>query len=180
MINQAIELLNECVGEPSMKKNAFITSAMMKEMALLAKKSEESQVWQVAGLLYDLDGCIDKLHLVPQLHGLKTVEILKDRQIGNEQIYGAIAAHSAASGVVADEMMHKALIVADGVMESVLQTHHWGEVSSEECLNHCTQKETERARQRDALREFCVAFDLEEKDVLKRLKDIAMAKMKEK
>lgn len=108
MIQKAVEILNACVRDDKLKKRAFLSAAMMKKLALLTNQ-EDGAVWEIAGLLCELDAA---RAVVPQLHGLKTVEMLKDKEFGDESIYNAIAAYNAYSGVEAQSVMQKALIVA--------------------------------------------------------------------
>jgi len=87
--NKAIELVKKYIKDDRLQKHVFAVSACMKELA--EKLGENSEKWELAGLLHDLD--YDFTKDSPEEHGFKTLEILKDIGFDNKEITDAILAH---------------------------------------------------------------------------------------
>ena len=85
----ALELLNEYVKNENMIKHCLASEAVMS--ALAERLGEDREKWALAGLLHDLDVEITDADL--KIHGLKTVEILREKGIDPE-IIEAIRLHN--------------------------------------------------------------------------------------
>lgn len=86
---KAFELFHEHVKDDILRKHSLAAAAVMRGLAKELGKNED--VWELAGLLHDLD--FDRVK-EPEKHGLETAKIL--REVGvNEQVINAILAHNA-------------------------------------------------------------------------------------
>jgi lysyl-tRNA synthetase class 2 len=86
---KAYELFHEHVKDDILRKHCLAAAAVMKGLAKELGKNEE--VWELAGLLHDLD--FDRVK-EPDKHGLETAEILRKAGV-NSQVIDAILAHNA-------------------------------------------------------------------------------------
>lgn len=86
---KALALFDEHVKDDILRKHCFASAAVMRALAKELGKSEE--VWELAGLLHDLDFDTVK---EPERHGLRTAEILREAGV-NPQVIAAILAHNA-------------------------------------------------------------------------------------
>jgi hypothetical protein len=86
----------------------FAVEAVMK--ALARRFDEDEELWGLAGLLHDLD--YDETVNTPSLHGLRTVEMLKQEDVPEEALH-AIKAHNEKAPI--ESSMDKALYSADPV-----------------------------------------------------------------
>jgi putative nucleotidyltransferase with HDIG domain len=82
------------------------TEACMRSLARHFQEDEEK--WGTCGLLHDLD--YDETAKTPEVHGLKTVEWLREKGVG-EEILLAILAHN--SHKPAESLIEKALYAVD-------------------------------------------------------------------
>jgi len=87
--DKAFELFDEHVKDDILRKHCLASAAVMKELAEELGKDEE--VWELTGLLHDLD--FDRVK-DPERHGLETAEILREAGV-NPQVIDAILAHNA-------------------------------------------------------------------------------------
>ncbi|RKX84716.1 MAG: hydrolase [Spirochaetes bacterium] len=88
-VQQAEELLSRYVTSDWLKKHSLASGAVMKGLAERLNRNEED--WEALGIIHDLDFDITQ---DPAVHGLKTVELLKDLKLPDEYIH-AIKAHNA-------------------------------------------------------------------------------------
>lgn len=112
--DQAIELLEKYVTTPHIKIHSLATEAVMRALAKkLAPQDEE--LWAMAGLLHDLDNdsCDWKNDMAT--HGPVTIEILKENNFGNEEMYNAILAHNPANGTKAKTTFEIAMYAGDPI-----------------------------------------------------------------
>ncbi len=86
---EALDLLREYVKNENMIKHCLASEAVMS--ALAERLGEDREKWALAGLLHDLDVEITDADL--KIHGLKTVEILREKGIDPE-IIEAIRLHN--------------------------------------------------------------------------------------
>jgi len=86
---EALELLKEYVKNENMIKHCLASEAVMASLA--DRLGEDREKWTLAGLLHDLDVEITDADL--KIHGLKTVEILQEKNIDPE-IIEAIRLHN--------------------------------------------------------------------------------------
>lgn len=93
---KAVALLDQYVTTPHIKTHSYAVEAVMRALAerLAPDKVDE---WGIAGLLHDLDNDEVDWKNDMSLHGPRTIEILKENGIGNEEMYHAILAHNPAN-----------------------------------------------------------------------------------
>ncbi len=103
---EAKTLVLEKVQNKNLVKHMLASEACMKGLARYFQEDEEK--WRLCGLLHDLD--YDETAKSPELHGLKTVEWLKEKGVG-EDILSAILAHN--SHKPTESLIEKALYAVD-------------------------------------------------------------------
>jgi predicted hydrolase (HD superfamily) len=112
---KAIEILNKNLKTEHLVKHSYAVEAVMRELAKKLEPEKENE-WAIAGLLHDLDAdLIDYKNGENNLHGPKTVEILKEENFGNEEIYQAICAHNKDTGFKIESKMDQAIYAADPI-----------------------------------------------------------------
>ncbi len=118
MREKAVYLLNDSLQSEHLIKHSYAVEAVMRELAKKLEPQKEEE-WALAGLVHDLDiDILDYKNNEEQVknHGLKTVEILKENNIGNEYIYQAIKAHNGdLNGQERISIMDKAIYAADPI-----------------------------------------------------------------
>ena len=114
MINrkEALELIALHVQNVNSIKHMMATEAIMK--ALAEHFNENSEIWSRAGLLHDLDMEMVDYEHSPELHALKTVEILQNYDVP-QIVLDAILAHNEATGKSRNELIEKCIYSADPV-----------------------------------------------------------------
>ncbi|SFH68002.1 Predicted hydrolase, HD superfamily [Tindallia magadiensis] len=113
--DKAIALLEKHLETEHLLKHSYAVEAVMKA---LAKKLDPENVerWAFAGLVHDLDAdLVDYKNGENHLHGPKTVKILQEEALGDEEIYHSIQAHNKATGVKVESTMDRALYAADPI-----------------------------------------------------------------
>ncbi|ABR31174.1 HD domain-containing protein [Thermosipho melanesiensis] len=103
--NEALKLLKEHVKTKNLIKHCIATEALMRKFAKYFGEDEDK--WGIAGLLHDLDYEYTKDN--PELHGLKSVEILGDKV--SEDVKNAILAHCGKKK--RETLMEKVIYAAD-------------------------------------------------------------------
>lgn len=103
---EALDLVLEKVSNKNLVKHMLATEACMRKLARNLQEDEER--WGICGLLHDLD--YDETVQTPEVHGLKTVEWLKERGI-EEGILLAILAHNCHKPT--ESLLEKALYAVD-------------------------------------------------------------------
>lgn len=86
---EARELINNFIKNENLKKHCLAVEACMRKLAKYFNEDEEK--WGLCGLLHDLD--YEETSKNPEKHGIRTVEILKERDFTNEEILNGILAH---------------------------------------------------------------------------------------
>ncbi|MCC5911641.1 MAG: HD domain-containing protein [Clostridiaceae bacterium] len=117
MINRAkaLQCLDEHLKTDHLLKHSYAVEVVMRALAKKVEPEKEEE-WAMAGLLHDLDAdLIDYKNGDNHLHGPKTVEILKEVALGNEEIYHAICAHNEATGTKIESKMDRAIYAADPI-----------------------------------------------------------------
>lgn len=107
---QALELLNNHVKNPSLIKHSLAAEALMKGLA--RKFGEPEEKWGLAGLLHDLDW--EETKDTPEQHSLKTFQILQDADIDPE-VAEAIRTHNYVHGIEPVGLLGKALYSAEEI-----------------------------------------------------------------
>lgn len=111
---KAVNLLNKYVTSEHIITHSYAVEAVMKA---LAKKydPENEKLWAISGLLHDLDNNLVDWENDKSTHGPKSIEILKNENYGNEEMYNAILAHNKATGKTRDTTLEKAIYAADPI-----------------------------------------------------------------
>lgn len=116
MREEALEILFKYLKTDYMLKHSYAVEAVMRELAKKLEPQKEEE-WAIAGLLHDLDSDITGRvpGVVNDAHAFKTVELLKEEQFGNEELYRAILGHHDNKGVVRESLMEKAIYAVDPI-----------------------------------------------------------------
>ena len=109
---RADALLNSCVKAPHIISHSYAVEAVMRALAKRLSPENEA-MWAMAGLMHDLDYNLSDWQKDMALHGYTTIEILKKERLGNEELYHAILAHNAATGVEIKTPIDRAIYAAD-------------------------------------------------------------------
>lgn len=86
---RAIELLEKYIESPRMRNHCYASEAVMQAVA--RHLGEDPHRWGLAGLLHDLD--VEITNADPEVHGLKTAELLAEEDIDRE-VLETIAMHN--------------------------------------------------------------------------------------
>lgn len=86
---RALELLNQHLSNPRLRKHCLAVEACMKAVA--ERLGQAPEPWTFAGLLHDLD--YEVTEKSPELHTTETVKILKEHGLDAEIIH-AVEAHA--------------------------------------------------------------------------------------
>jgi lysyl-tRNA synthetase class 2 len=152
---KAFELFNEHVKDEILRKHSLAAAAVMKGLAKELGKNEE--VWELAGLLHDLD--FDRVK-EPERHGLETAEILRKAGV-NPKVIDAILAHNAEGlaphGVKRVTDLDFALTAAESITGLVVATalvqpdKKLASVKAESLLKKMEKKDFARKVSREAI-----------------------------
>ncbi len=93
----AVELLHHYVKTEHIIPHSYAVEAVMRKLAERIAPDRVDE-WGIAGLLHDLDEDLVPWREDLSTHGPKTVELLKEHNFGNEDMYNAILAHNPANG----------------------------------------------------------------------------------
>ncbi len=110
----ALNLLRKYIKSEHLIKHSLAVEAIMKGLSKRLNVKDDN-LWGMAGLLHDLDADIVDYEVNPEIHGLKTVEILKSEAFGDETFYQAIMAHNEKTGVEIKSDLDRALYAADPI-----------------------------------------------------------------
>jgi predicted hydrolase (HD superfamily) len=112
--DKAEQILNKYVKTDHFLKHSYAVEAVM---SALSRKfdPENEEEWAITGLLHDLDAELVDYMNFPELHGPKTIELLKAENFGNEKMYHAILAHNKATGAKIENNLDQALFAADPI-----------------------------------------------------------------
>jgi predicted hydrolase (HD superfamily) len=107
-------ILKKYVKTDHFLKHSYAVEAVMRALSK-ELEPEMQEEWAIAGLLHDLDAEMVDYMNYPELHGPKTIELLKAEGFGNERIYNAILAHNKATGAKIGNKMDQAIYAADPI-----------------------------------------------------------------
>ncbi len=79
--------------------------------ALARRLGEDEESWRLAGLLHDLDA--EETAESMEVHGVLTVQWLREGGFADEAVLHAIAAHNSANGSTIESRMDRALFACD-------------------------------------------------------------------
>lgn len=111
---KALALLNEYVKTDHIRTHSLAVEAVMRALARRLAP-EDVDLWGIAGLLHDLDEDVCGWREDMSKHGPMTVEILKEHDFGNEEMYNAILAHNLENGKKITNAFENALYAADPI-----------------------------------------------------------------
>ncbi len=111
---RAIEILNNYLVSEHLIKHSYAVESVMRELAKRFEPDNE-ELWALTGLMHDLDADIVDYRTYPELHGKKTVELLKENSFGTDEMYHSICAHNEESGVPIETKMDRAIYAADPI-----------------------------------------------------------------
>lgn len=103
---KAFELVKKNISNDNLIKHCLASEVCMRAFA--EKFDEDAEKWGLVGLLHDLD--YDSTFNDPDVHSLKTVEMLKEYNLGDDILH-AIKAHNGKAGL--DSKMDIAIYTVD-------------------------------------------------------------------
>jgi len=116
--NEAIQLLDQYIKNPNMRKHCLASEAVLK--ALARHLGEDEEKWGLAGLLHDLD--VEMVNADPKIHGLETAKILLEKGV-DPDIVEAIRLHNEeATGQPRTEVFHHALAAGETITGLITAT----------------------------------------------------------
>jgi putative nucleotidyltransferase with HDIG domain len=104
---EALEIVDEFIKNPGLKKHCLAVGAAMKEYA--RKFGEDEKVWEVTGILHDFDW---EIHPNAEEHPAMGAEILRERGV-NEETITAILSHADYMNVPRETIRQKTLYAVD-------------------------------------------------------------------
>lgn len=87
---EAIELTEKYIKNRNLRKHVLALGACMKKLAQAL--GEDQDLWEVAGILHDLD--YEETKNRPEKHAIITIEMLKSMGIEKKELLDAILAHA--------------------------------------------------------------------------------------
>ena len=129
---RAYEILKKYMNGEMYIEHSLAVEAIMKKVAEKIAPNEV-EFYGVCGLLHDLDEehCNWKEH--PETHGPKSVEILKNEGVEDEELFDAIKSHNPKCGKIASKKVEYALLASDpmsGFVKAVAQIYPDKKVTS--------------------------------------------------
>lgn len=112
--DKAEQILKKYVKTDHFLKHSYAVEAVMRALSKRLDPENEEE-WAITGLLHDLDSELVDYMNFPELHGPKTIELLKTENFGNEKMYHAILAHNKATSTKIDNPMDQAVFAADPI-----------------------------------------------------------------
>lgn len=106
---EALRIVQEHVRNENMVKHMLAAEAIMGALARRLREDEAS--WRLAGLLHDLDA--EETADSMEMHGVLTVQWLREEGLEDEAVLHAIAAHNSANGSSIENRMDRALFACD-------------------------------------------------------------------
>lgn len=108
--DEAYRLLRNNVTNKNLQKHCFACEAVMG--ALAEKFNEDQNIWELAGLLHDID--YEETKDDPAKHSLVGAEMLSELELPKELIY-AVKVHNEYHGLLRQSLLDKALYATDPV-----------------------------------------------------------------
>ena len=129
---RAYEILKKYMNGEMYIEHSLAVETIMKKVAEKIAPNEV-EFYGVCGLLHDLDEehCNWKEH--PETHGPKSVEILKNEGVEDEELFDAIKSHNPKCGKIASKKVEYALLASDpmsGFVKAVAQIYPDKKVTS--------------------------------------------------
>ncbi len=152
---EALALLKEYVKNENMIKHSLASEAVMD--ALAERLGEDREKWSLAGLLHDLDVEITDADL--RIHGLKTVEILREQGVDPEIIEAIRLHNEGAHGDKRTSVFHHALAAGETITGLIIATalvypdKKLASVKTKSITKRMKEKAFARSVDRDTIRE---------------------------
>jgi len=107
--DEALQIVETHVENENLVKHMLAAEAIMG--ALAERLGEDEETWRLAGLLHDLDAesTADSM----EMHGILTVQWLREEGLEDETVLHAIATHNPGNGSVVESPMDRALFAGD-------------------------------------------------------------------
>ncbi|MEO0088249.1 MAG: HD domain-containing protein [candidate division WOR-3 bacterium] len=121
---EALKLVDNFIKNENLKKHLLAVEACMRKLAKYFNEDEEK--WGLCGLLHDLD--YEETNKTPETHGSRTVEILKERNFYDKEIFNGILAHCEKK--VPENKLEKTIYAVDPLTGLIVAA----------CLMHPTKK----------------------------------------
>ncbi len=106
---RALQLVRERVGNENLINHMMAAEAVMG--ALAKRLGGEEERWRLAGLLHDLD--VEETADKMEVHGILTVQWLREAGFDDEEVLQAIQAHNSTNGSTINSIMDRALFACD-------------------------------------------------------------------
>lgn len=110
--DKAVSFVNEYIKTPHIIPHSYAVEAIMRALATKLSPGNEDR-WGIAGLLHDLDEDVVDWKSDMSVHGPKSVDILKEENYGDEEMYHAILAHNPKNGTKPKSVFDYAMYAAD-------------------------------------------------------------------
>ncbi len=107
--DEALSLVRANVSSDNLVKHMLAAEAIMG--ALAERLGGDVEKWRLAGLLHDLD--VEATAEQMQVHGTRTVEMLREAGLADEEVLQAILAHNPGNGSKVSSAMDRALFACD-------------------------------------------------------------------
>ena len=156
----ALELLNQKLVNPNMKKHSLAVGAIMLGLARHFKENELD--WEVAGILHDID--YEETNKELEKHSIVGSEFVKASGF-SEEIARAILTHNTMHGIPAETRFEKALVAADpmsGLITAsalVLPSKKLADVKLESIVRRFHEKSFAKGASRECIK-VCEEIDL--------------------
>ncbi|MBU4331571.1 HD domain-containing protein [Patescibacteria group bacterium] len=175
--DEALQLVHKYVKTDNSVKHMLATEAIMRALARHFGEDSKSsdgvneEKWGLAGLVHDIDMEEVDYRNEPTKHGPRSIEILKENGLTDEEILNAVLAHNEALGGERGTKIEKAIHSVDpltGLIVAatlVLPSRKLADVTVENILNRFKEKHFARGANREiiarceelglSLKEFC-------------------------
>lgn len=166
---EALQLVRQYVKNENSVKHMLATEAIMRDLA--SRFNENVEKWGLAGLVHDIDMEEIDYRNEPTKHGPRSVEILKENGLNDEEVLGAVLAHNETLGGERLTKIEKAIHCVDpltGLVVAatlVMPSKKLADVTTENILNRYKEKNFARGANREiivrcseldlSLEEFC-------------------------
>lgn len=164
--NKALLLVRQYVKNENSIKHMIAVGAVMR--ALAEKFGENKDLWELAGILHDIDMEIVDYRNNPDYHGKKGAEILKENG-AKEEIIAAALAHNKDTGKERNTLLEKSIYATDpltGLIVAsvlVLPEKKIADLTSKSVLKRYKEKAFAKGADRDIIATCSeIGLDLEE------------------
>lgn len=111
---KALHLLKTHITTEHIIRHSYAVEAVMRKLAQKFEPENE-ELWAMTGLLHDLDNDLVDWKTDMSKHGPKTIELLKEQNFGNEDMYHAILAHNPATKTPVKSVFDRCIVAGDPI-----------------------------------------------------------------